>query len=54
VTRSTLADLLQRYVIEGRSLEADVEAELRAHGRAGAPAILQSIVQRKARQSCLI
>jgi len=49
VTRTTLAYLRQRYVIEGRPLEADVEAELRADGRAGAKAILQSVAQRRMR-----
>jgi ribonuclease HII len=49
VTRTRLADLRQRYVIEGRSLEADVEAELRADGRAGAKAILQSVAERRTR-----
>ena len=49
VTRTTLAYLRQRYVIEGRALEASVEAELRADGRAGAKAILQSVAQRRTR-----
>src|SRR3954467_12299588 len=47
VTRYTLDELRQRYVIEGRPLEAGVEEVLRADGRAGARAILASIEKRR-------
>lgn len=49
MTRKTLAQLRQRYVVEGRALEAEVEAELRADGRSGARAILQAVAERRTR-----
>jgi ribonuclease HII len=47
VTRYTLDGLRQRYVIEGRPLEAGLEEILRADTRAGARAILASIEKRR-------
>lgn len=47
LTRYTLAQLRQRYIVENRSLEADVEAELREDGRAGAKAILAAVSKRR-------
>lgn len=47
VTRYTLDELRQRYVIEGRPLEASLEEILRADTRAGARAILASIEKRR-------
>ena len=43
MTRYSLDELRQRYVIEGRPLEASLEEILRADTRAGARAILASI-----------
>jgi ribonuclease HII len=45
--RHSLAELRQRYVIEGRLLEASLEEILRADSRAGARAILDSIAKRR-------
>ncbi|HEY3679057.1 MAG TPA: ribonuclease HII [Bradyrhizobium sp.] len=47
MTRHSLAELRQRYVIEGRPLETSLEEVLRADGRAGARAILASIAKRR-------
>jgi ribonuclease HII len=47
VTRYTLDELRQRYVIEGKPLEAGLEEILRADTRAGARAILASIEKRR-------
>jgi ribonuclease HII len=47
VTRHSLDDLRQRYVTEGRPLEARLEEILRADTRAGARAILASIAKRR-------
>jgi len=47
VTRYSLEELRQRYVIEGRPLEASLEEILRADGRAGARAILAMIEKRR-------
>lgn len=47
MTRYTLAQLRQRYIAENRSLGADVEAELREDGRAGAKAILAAVSKRR-------
>lgn len=47
MARYTLAQLRQRYIVENRSLETDVEAELRADGRAGAKAILMAVSKRR-------
>ena len=47
VTRYSLGELRQRYVIEGRPLEASLEEILRADSRAGARAILASIAKRR-------
>jgi hypothetical protein len=47
VTRYSLDELRQRYVIEGRPLEASLEEILRADTRAGARAILASIEKRR-------
>jgi ribonuclease HII len=47
VTRYSLEKLRQRYVIEGRPLEAGLEEMLRADGRAGARSILASIEKRR-------
>jgi len=47
VTRYTLDQLRQRYVIEGKPLEANLEEILRADTRAGARAILASIEKRR-------
>src|SRR4051794_25062604 len=46
VTRYSLDELRQRYVIEGRPLKASLEEILRADTRAGARAILASIEKR--------
>jgi hypothetical protein len=43
VTRYSLDELRQRYVVEGRPLEASVEEILRADSRGGARAILVAI-----------
>lgn len=47
MTRYSLDQLRQRYVIEGRPLEASFEEILRADTRAGARAILASIEKRR-------
>jgi ribonuclease HII len=47
VTRYSLDELRQRYVIKGRPLEAGLEEILRADTRAGARAILASIEKRR-------
>ena len=47
MTRYSLDELRQRYVIEGRPLEASLEEILRADTRAGARAILTSIEKRR-------
>jgi ribonuclease HII len=47
VTRYSLDELRQRYVIEGRPLEASLEEILRADTRAGARAIFASIEKRR-------
>lgn len=47
VTRYSLDELRQRYVVEGRPLEASLEEILRADGRAGARAILAAIEKRR-------
>ena len=47
MTRYSLEELRQRYVIEGRPLEASLEEILRADSRAGARAILASIEKRR-------
>jgi ribonuclease HII len=47
MTRHSLDQLRQRYVIEGRPLEASVEQILRADSRAGARAILASVAKRR-------
>ena len=47
MTRYSLDELRQRYVIEGRPLEASLEEYLRADPRAGARAILASIERRR-------
>ena len=47
MTRYPLDELRQRYVIEGRPLEASLEEILRADTRAGARAILASIEKRR-------
>jgi ribonuclease HII len=48
LARHSLSQLRQRYIIEKRSLEADVEAELRADNRAGVKAILLAVSRRRA------
>jgi ribonuclease HII len=47
VTRYSLEDLRQRYIIEGRPLQASLEEILRADTRAGARAILATIAKRR-------
>jgi ribonuclease HII len=47
MTRHSFAELRQRYVIEARPLEADLEKALRADGRPGARAILEAIAKRR-------
>ncbi|MGM4961465.1 ribonuclease HII, partial [Bradyrhizobium sp. 604_D8_N2_3] len=47
MTRYSLDELRQRYVVEGRPLEASLEEILRADGRAGARAILAAIEKRR-------
>lgn len=47
MTRLVLSQIRTRYVIEGRSLESDVEAALRKDPRAGARAILEAIERRR-------
>ncbi|MET4846347.1 hypothetical protein [Bradyrhizobium japonicum] len=47
MTRHSLEDLRQRYVIKGRRLEASLEEILRADSRAGARAILAFIEKRR-------
>jgi ribonuclease HII len=47
MTRQSLDQLRQRYVVEGRPLEASVEQILRADSRAGARAILASVAKRR-------
>jgi ribonuclease HII len=43
----SLADMRHRYVVEGRPLEACIEASLRADARPGAKALLAAIEQRR-------
>jgi ribonuclease HII len=47
VSRIVLSQIRARYVIEGRSLETELEAELRADPRPGARAILDAIEKRR-------
>ena len=47
MTRYSLAQLRQRYLIEGRPLETQVEAELRDDGRVGVKAILLAVSKRR-------
>ncbi len=47
MSRLILSELRKRYVVEGRPLEASVEAALRADPRAGAQAILQAVARRR-------
>jgi ribonuclease HII len=47
LTRFSLAELRQRYIIERRPLEAEVEAELRDDDRAGAKAVLLAVSKRR-------
>ena len=47
MTRLSLSELHQRYVLERRPLEAHLEEALRADSRAGARAILDSIAKRR-------
>lgn len=47
VPRLTLADIRLRHVIQGRPLDAAVEAALRADSRAGAKAILAAVERRR-------
>ena len=47
MTRNSLAELRQRYVVEGRPLETSLEKIMRADSRAGARAILASIAKRR-------
>ncbi|MCB9592679.1 MAG: ribonuclease HII [Sandaracinaceae bacterium] len=43
----TIRELRERYVTEGRALPAELEAELRADGRAGVQAILDAVERRR-------
>lgn len=47
MSRLVLSQIRTRYVIEGRSLEIELEAELRADPRPGARAILDAIERRR-------
>jgi ribonuclease HII len=47
VTRLVLSELRRLYVVEGRRLDAETEALLRADPRAGAAAILQAVARRR-------
>jgi ribonuclease HII len=47
VSRLVLSQIRARYVIKGRPLESDLEAELRADPRPGAKAILEAIERRR-------
>src|SRR6201989_2801999 len=47
MSRYSLDELRQRYVVEGRPLEAGLEEVLRADTRAGARAILASVEKRR-------
>ena len=47
MSRLVLSQIRTRYVLEGRSLETDLEAELRADPRPGARAILDAIEKRR-------
>jgi len=47
VTRSALTQLRLRYVVEGRSLDATMEAALKADQRLGARSILDAVAQRR-------
>ena len=47
MTRLSLTELHQRYVIERKPLEASLEEVLRADSRAGARAILAAIAKRR-------
>jgi ribonuclease HII len=48
MARLLLAEIRRRYVIEGRPLDGDTDAALRADPRAGAKAILTAIARRRA------
>jgi ribonuclease HII len=52
VKRLVLAQVRLRYVVQGRPLDAAMEAALRADGRAGARAILDAIAQRRHQNRC--
>ena len=47
MSRLVLSELRKRYVVEGRPLEASIEAALRADPRPGASAILQAVERRR-------
>lgn len=47
VNRLVLSELRQRFVVEGRPLDAATEAALRADPRAGAAAILAAVARRR-------
>jgi ribonuclease HII len=47
VVRVSLAHVRQRYVVEGRSLDAATAAALKSDGRAGAKAIIAAIERRR-------
>jgi ribonuclease HII len=47
VTRLALTQVRLRYVVEGRSLDAPMEAALKADPRAGAKAILNAVARRR-------
>jgi ribonuclease HII len=47
LSRYTLSQLRQRYIVEKRALESDVEAALRADCRPGAKAILHAVSRRR-------
>ncbi|MFT3733152.1 MAG: ribonuclease HII [Hyphomicrobium sp.] len=47
MTRYSLSELRQRYLVDQRPLEADVEEALRNDSRAGAKAILQAVSKRR-------
>src|SRR5262245_44422749 len=47
VTRSALSQIRLRYVTKGRSLDATMEAALKADQRAGAKSILHAVAQRR-------
>lgn len=47
MTRHSIAELRQRYVIEGRPLETSVEENLRSDNRAGVRAVLAAVAKRR-------